>query len=423
MEEFKIIPINVGHGESILVCICHNGKEFNLLIDGGSYCRSTDAYKRPIYNVESMKDIARSIVLHGLVVSHVDDDHIGGIIHIIKEWKRLDCERNFFLIFNDYIDHSISFSQGEVLINEIMKLQEKENMNIQIVNTYSKRYISANRWIQKYLSTLPLQVLSIFQRKMLLEKKNDYIYLTLLTPGKKEINALMQEWKKDKVRRGQGKRSSANGRIINDSSIAFLLEYGGRTVLFTGDSSIELIRSKLDELNKVIKHINSVNLCHHGAAENNGGILDFIKNYGCDNVFASTNSVKYLKHPCLFMLYKLVKTYPGLKIYLTNKLPCLEQQPEWDLADSKVFSMGNNADTNTKKMICNLIEMEFPPDQRNFEKFVGTIKNKFELDSGHKIEINKDKLVEAYCAEIKEELERAIENGKIVYLTKSYIAI
>lgn len=423
MDEFKILPINVGHGESILVRICHNDKEFNLLIDGGSYCESTDAYKRPVYNVESMQEIAQSIVLHGLVVSHVDDDHIGGIIHIIKEWKRMDHERNFFLIFNDYIDHSISFSQGEQMINEITKLQEKENINIQIVNTYSKRYISVNRWIQKSLYTLPMQVLSIFQRKMLPDKENDHIYLTLLTPGKKEINALMQEWKKDKERREEGKKGSANGKIINDSSISFLLEYDGRTILFTGDSSIELIRNKLDELCKVVKHIDLINLCHHGAAINNRGILELIEKYGCNNVFASTNSVRHPKHPCLFMLYKLVKTNPGLRIYLTNKMPCLVQPPEWELANSKVFSMVSNADRNIKIMIQNLTTMDFPPDKENLEKFVGEIKDKLELGSGDKVEINTNKLVEAFCAQIKEELEKAIEKGKIVCITKPYITI
>ncbi|MCI9218289.1 MAG: hypothetical protein HFH94_00885 [Lachnospiraceae bacterium] len=50
MDEFKIIPINVGHGESILVCINHNDRKFNLLVDGGSYCKSTDAYGPFLWN-------------------------------------------------------------------------------------------------------------------------------------------------------------------------------------------------------------------------------------------------------------------------------------------------------------------------------------------------------------------------------------
>lgn len=316
MENKIIIRlINVGHGESILVCICYNDKKFNLLIDGGSYGGSRNAFNESVFNVEKMRKIARETDLHGLVVSHVDDDHIGGILRIIEEWKKEGKERNFFLVFNDYIDHSISFSQGEKLINEIKKLQRVENVHVRIINTYSERYISANSWIQKYLYTLPVQILSIFQRKMLSEKKSDHVYLTFLMPGKKEINELMQEWKEDKASRERGERRTAGGRIKNDSSIVLLLECGKRTVLFTGDSSIKLIRNKLDELYKVVKHIDLINLCHHGAAENNKGILDLMEKYKCDKVFASTNSVNHPEHPCLFMLYKLIKKVPNVKIY------------------------------------------------------------------------------------------------------------
>lgn len=422
MDEFKIVPINVGHGESILVCISHNDKKFNLLVDGGSYRKSTDAYNEPVYHVENMKRIARVTDLHGLVVSHVDDDHIGGIIHIIREWKKLDQERNFFLIFNDYIDHSISFSQGEALINEIEQLQKNLNVNIQILNTYSKRYISANRWIQKYLCTLPIQVLSIFQRKMLPEKRSDYIYLTLLTPGKKEINALMQEWKKYKISKQKGKKASDNGKIINDASISFLLEYDEHTILFTGDSSIKLIRHKINELSKVISHMDYINLCHHGAAENNRGILELIEEYKCANVFASTNSVRYPEHPSLFMLYKLIKRNPGIKIYLTNELPCLEQRPEWDLVNSKFFSWGSNADRNIKVIVQNMEAMEFPPDQSNLEEFVKGMKDKLDVIPSGEIIVDKDKLIEAFCAQIRGELEKAIVNGKIICKQK-YISI
>ena len=66
--------------------------------------------------------------------------------------------------------------------------------------------------------------------------------MTLLTPGIKEIKDVMEEWKKDKQRRQDGKKGSANGKIINDSSISFLLEYDNYTILFTGDSSIKLIK-------------------------------------------------------------------------------------------------------------------------------------------------------------------------------------
>ncbi len=320
MNQFIIKPLNVGHGESSFLHICQDDREFNLLVDGGSYRKSKDSHEKPIDSIETVKEVGRKNVLHGLVVSHVDDDHIGGLIHLLKEWKKTAEERNFFLIFNDYIDHTISFTQGEQLINEVKQLQKKENVDIKLINTYSKRYVHVNDWIQKNLDTLPVYVQSIFQRKMLAEKKKNTVYITLLTPGKKEINDVMQEWKKDKINRTQGKRSSYNGKIVNKSSISFLIEYNCSTVLLTGDTSIELIRDKLEELSKQILQIDYINLCHHGAADNNKGILEMVERYKCRGVFASTNSVTHPEHPDMSTLCELLREYPKLIIYLTNDL-------------------------------------------------------------------------------------------------------
>ena len=425
MNKFMIVPLNVGHGESILVYIHHNNKEFKLLIDGGSYRNSKNSYNEPVFNVEKIKKISINNVLHGIVVSHVDDDHIGGILHIIREWKKLDEKKAFFLIFNDYIDHSISFSQGETLINEIKQLKKKKKINVNLLNSYSNRYISANEWIEKNLCTLPVRIMSISQRKLLPAKKSDRIYITLLTPGIKEINDVMEEWKKDKQRRQDQKKGSANGKIINDSSISFLLEYDNYTILFTGDSSIKLIRNKLNELHEIIERIDYINLCHHGAAENNKGILELIENYDCCSVFASTNSINYPKHPCLFMLYKLIKKYPDIKIYLTNDILKLNDLSEWDLSQIKEFDFIDNADGNVKTIIQNLKEMEFPLDQKTLEKFVKEIKDKLDKSHDDKIKINEKQLITEVCSEINKELSQAQANGRIICITDKipYITI
>lgn len=410
MDCFLIKPLNVGHGESILIYVCHGSREFSLLVDGGSYGKSVGADNSPVHNVELLKDIGKNRTLHGLVVSHVDDDHIGGIIHVIRELKRVDEAKNFFLIFNDYIDHSISFTQGEKLINEIKCLQKRENFNVKLVNTYSKRYIHVDTWIEKNLNTMPLHVLSIFQRKMLFKKRKNNIYITMLAPGKKEIKDLMKEWKKDKIKREEGKKYSANSNIINKSSISLLIEYNGDSVLLTGDSTIELIKSKLDELGGKITHINYINLCHHGAGRNNRGILELIKNFNCDNVFLSTNSVKHPEHPCLSMLFQLLKLNTKLKIYLTNKLLFQEVFPEWEsLNDKMSLQSDSQSPDNAAEIIFNKIEnLEFPISEKNLKNILYE-----EKDKSTEIRVDLKQL----CKKIKYQLTEAMNSGRIIVVS------
>ena len=66
--------------------------------------------------------------------------------------------------------------------------------------------------------------------------------------------------------------------------------------------------------------------------------------------------------------------------------------------------------------------MEFPPDQQNLEKFVEGMKDKLVVNSSGKIIMDVDKLIEAFCAQIKDELEKAIGDGKII-CKQEYIAI
>lgn len=232
----------------------------------------------------------------------------------------------------------------------------------------------------------------------------------MLAPGKKEIKDLMKEWKKDKIKREEGKKYSANSNIINKSSISLLIEYNGDSVLLTGDSTIELIKSKLDELGGKITHINYINLCHHGAGRNNRGILELIKNFNCDNVFLSTNSVKHPEHPCLSMLFQLLKLNTKLKIYLTNKLLFQEVFPEWEsLNDKMSLQSDSQSPDNAAEIIFNKIEnLEFPISEKNLKNILYE-----EKDKSTEIRVDLKQL----CKKIKYQLTEAMNSGRIIVVS------
>lgn len=129
-------------------------------------------------------------------------------------------------------------------------------------------------------------------------------------------------------------------------------------------------------------------------------------------------------HPCLFMLYKLIKRDSQIKIYLTNDLIDLTELPECNLSSSQIFNLVDNADANIKTIIKNLTQMEFPPDKKNLEKLVEAIKDELEKESDGKININQEKLIKEICSQINKEIAVAKDNGRIVCVTdKSYIKI
>lgn len=78
----KIKALQAFHGDSILVSFSEDGKTRNILIDGGpgiTYSKRPKALKTEIEQI-----LKRRENIDLLVVTHIDDDHIGGIIKLFE---------------------------------------------------------------------------------------------------------------------------------------------------------------------------------------------------------------------------------------------------------------------------------------------------------------------------------------------------
>ena len=75
-EDLKIHFIDVGHGDAIIVDL-PDGK--NVLIDSGPECDNLDNYINHIF-----KD---DIVFDYFILTHIDGDHIGNALDVLKKYK------------------------------------------------------------------------------------------------------------------------------------------------------------------------------------------------------------------------------------------------------------------------------------------------------------------------------------------------
>ena len=78
---------------------------FLLLVDGG--------YAGTMSNIIKSNDLQD---LDGIILTHIDCDHISGIISLLENdlfREKILKKDNFFVVFNEYIDPStISYQQG-----------------------------------------------------------------------------------------------------------------------------------------------------------------------------------------------------------------------------------------------------------------------------------------------------------------------
>ena len=79
----KIRPLKAFHGDSLLLSFENEGATRNILIDGGTGKTYSQKPKVLKTEIEQIKDKGENIDL--MVITHIDDDHIGGIVRMFKK--------------------------------------------------------------------------------------------------------------------------------------------------------------------------------------------------------------------------------------------------------------------------------------------------------------------------------------------------
>lgn len=368
MLKIKLIPAE--YGESIWISVGEN-VQYNILIDGG-LGKTYKKYLKP--EIKHIKEINQKINL--LVCTHIDNDHIGGLISALKETNSDLIENIWYNGFLQMIDSKFS-SQNE------NKYTDRDNKILDAIIsqgliTDEEQEVGINEGMSFGVLVeekgIPLNVATGGQAICTGQIKNRYeimknIFITVLGPSPKDIAEVEEYWKKDMISRNYmfrvsdkiklmetfeyqlerikaaymsekykisgnedltkyiGKLTECDDSVVNRSSISFILEYANRKYLFLGDSVIN--KMMLDQIESEVGtkyRFSAIKLPHHGSRYNI--THDFISRYTAEEYYCLTNSAKY-GHPDLEALAtvlcedvhfkKLVFNYPINKAYFLDK--------------------------------------------------------------------------------------------------------
>ena len=368
MLSIKLVPAE--YGDCIIVSI---GKEcqYNILIDGGL----SKTYQKHIKSeIRHIKEKEQKIDL--IICTHMDNDHISGLIQVLKQTNR-DLIRNVW--YNGFLQiiDSQFYSQKENIYtdkdNEIL-----DEIISQGIVSDEEHEIGINEGMSLGVlieeNKIPLNSIVGGQAicSELVENRYEIapnIFITILGPSKNSIIDLEEYWKKDMVSRDYLFRVSdkiklteafeyqmerikslysnesfnvsesedlakyicelteRDGSIVNKSSISFILEYNDEKYLFLGDAVIdEAVLKNIENVVGFEYHFSAIKLPHHGSRYNI--THDFINRYSADEYYCLTNSVKY-SHPDLEVLAailckdskfkKLIFNYPIEKALFLDK--------------------------------------------------------------------------------------------------------
>lgn len=299
----KIKVLQVGHGDAIVVESEVGGEKFRILIDGGP----SESFEKKVGGVqlrpgplqEQLEAIAvKQERIDLTIVTHVDDDHIAGLLKACKS------ERYLPIVAND-----VWFNSGR-LIAQAFGEQAPNESAIFVDDIFDRKTsiaqgVELDDLLNKHCSS-PRKI-----RVAGSEFEFKHGKITVLSPTEAQLRSLLKKWEREK---SESLTSSSqtdydlsmselrlndvfaeDASTHNASSIAILLEVGESKALFLGDALpttvCQTLREKLDVSEERPLAVNVCKLSHHGSKANtNDEILSLIR---CDKFIVSTNGLRH----------------------------------------------------------------------------------------------------------------------------------
>lgn len=283
----KIEVLHAFEGDCIFISISDSNNSFTIMIDGGTKPTYQCLIRKKMIKDGPLKCKINELRAKGqkidlLIITHVDEDHIGGIV----EWMAMDdaamgmleaiwMNNGDIVDVPDYSNLRHSIPKGRTLDELLRKVGKKvENHIVRgrkfaiphgeiiiLTPTVAAHNVVAKEWGGKVLNSSP----------------NDYA-----KPIKELLNYDFDTADKSKT---------------NKSSIAFILEVEGRKDLFLGDADISDVCDSLECLGYNLNNpicCKTVKLAHHGSRNNfSDRLLGLVK----ADVFIFSSNGDYYGHP------------------------------------------------------------------------------------------------------------------------------
>jgi hypothetical protein len=333
-----ITVLPASHGDSIIIEAGSDKQDpFRILIDGGPadcYC-SNQGFKQtfgPLHSTLTALS-SRTNALDLVVLTHVDSDHIGGLLKAYEHDSVLP-------IFGK----DVWFNSGRVIAQQLGNGMEPDGSVLTLQKGTSDRLTSIAQGVA--LDDL-LDQAGVSPRQLRVAgQKIEFRHgeIQILSPEQDQLRTLLAKWEKEKPdsltsAHSNDYKSSLDDllqrdkfeedkSVHNGSSIAFLISSGDAKALFLGDAFPSTICASLRKLGYSEEnplHVGACKVSHHGSKGNTSA--EFLSLARCDQFIISTdgsrhglpNKVTLARIMDLAPQSKILFNYPSLKTRIFSR--------------------------------------------------------------------------------------------------------
>lgn len=334
--------VSAKFGDALLLRYKQGSRNRLWVIDGGPAGVWTK-YLRP--RLEELRGNKSSLVVDLAMLSHVDDDHVNGILRFIKtlaegdDLSWVDVRRFWHNSFSDLAGSEAAIASLATLPGQAQQAITAET-SLRVGSVKLKKplelavlaSINQGRELRDYLQDLQLNGNEPFNSILSSasgRKKIDGANITVLGPIKSRLDVFRNEWKKAAGKPAKMAalfREDLDESPTNLSSIVALVEVEGKRILLTGDARGDDIVAGFKSAMKGTKlpfKLDLLKMPHHGSDRNISE--EFLKSFPAKHYVISADGTYGNPDPGTIKALVEMRCDDAYTIHLTNRLPKIER--------------------------------------------------------------------------------------------------
>jgi beta-lactamase superfamily II metal-dependent hydrolase len=352
---FTLEALEAAYGDCLLVHYGTVATPRVMLVDGGPTGIYSKRLRPRLLELQKSRTKTQPLPLQLVVVSHIDADHIEGILALTQE--AIDAKENgdtpvakvlgmWHNSFDDTVKPAVAIvaQVGAAAGVQLASLDGSITKSITRMTNDKTRLVLASvsqgRELRQNVQALHLPLNSGFTGALVLagttpltKTLGDGLTLTIINPRKAELDALQTDWAKEiKTLKKAGKLKTASemdavaaefvdDSVANLSSIVLLAECGGKSMLLTGDVRGDFVIASLEKQKRKKAgkpfHVDVLKVPHHGSWRDLAD--EFFEQITADHYVFSANGK--FDNPDLETIKSLLKVRAGdtYTVYMTNR--------------------------------------------------------------------------------------------------------
>jgi hypothetical protein len=351
---FSLEALEARHGDALLLHYGSIRQPQVIVIDGGPKGVYTRTLKPRLDALRASRTPDGALPIRMVMVSHIDEDHVEGIIQLTKELlqDRGDGAPASYAItalwHNSFDDVTSAMLRSRESAAPVLRVASAESLqqlgpSVAADTGLLLASVAQGRQLRDNATMLALLVNPGFGPLVVAAEQGPRtrdigsgLAFTVVGPRQSQVDALQKEWDQYvDARRAAGNLPSTgmeaiaaafvDESVFNLSSIVVLARCAGRTMLLTGDARGDFIMDGLKAarlLRNDRLHVDLLKVPHHGSAHNVA--RSFFERITADHYVFSANGK--FDNPDVETLELLLAARPtgSFTLHFTNRVPAVE---------------------------------------------------------------------------------------------------